>query len=46
MQKAVHADFGLQPADTMKELNINKWADLTITPTAAYQQIAATRKGG
>lgn len=43
MQKAVHADFGLQPKDQLKELNINSWPELTLTPAEAYRQIAATR---
>ena len=44
MYKACHADFGLQPADVMKELNITKWADLTLTPAEAYNIIAAPRQ--
>jgi hypothetical protein len=44
--KAAHEDFGLQPNQLMAELNIHAWAGLTLTPAAAYKQIAATRQGG
>jgi hypothetical protein len=44
MQKAIHTDFGLQPADILKELNLNNWKDMVITPAEAYKQIASVRK--
>ncbi len=43
MYKAVHADFGLQPKETMAELNIRAWSELVVTPVEAYNQIASVR---
>ncbi len=43
MQKAVHKDFGLQPAQVMTELNVKSWSELTITPKDAYIQIAEVK---
>ena len=44
LYKACHADFGLQPADTMKELNIKAWSELTKPPADCYREIASTRR--
>lgn len=44
MYKACFEDFNLQPADTMKELGVNSWTDLTITPKEAYNAIMESRK--
>ena len=44
MYKACFTDFKLQPKEVMAELNINSWAELTLTPQEAYNQIAATRQ--
>lgn len=44
MYKACHSDFGLQPKDVLAELNLNTWADLTLTPAEAYIKIASVRQ--
>ena len=43
LSKALHADFGIQPVQALKELNIKSWPELAIKPSEAYAQIAATR---
>lgn len=44
MLHACHEDFGMQPADVLKELNVTRTTDLTETPAESYQRIAAVRK--
>ena len=41
LSKAVHEDFGVQPADTLKELG-DTWAEITQSLTECYLQIQAT----
>lgn len=41
---ALKADFGLNYAEQYKELNINAWHELTISPAKAYEQVAASRQ--
>ena len=43
LYKACFADFGLQPNECLKELNINKWSELVDTPQEAYKKISAAR---
>jgi len=40
---ALKADFGMEPQEAMKELNIKGWVDLAMTPADAYIQIRATK---
>ena len=44
LQKALHADFGLQPKEQLAELNLSSWNDLAVTPAEAYNQVAASRQ--
>lgn len=44
LQKALWHDFKLQPKEQLAELNLNNWADLAISPSEAYRQIASIRK--
>ena len=41
MQKAVHSDFGVQPADALKILGGHKWTDISDTPEECYNKIQA-----
>ena len=43
MQKAVHTDFGVQPADALKLLGGLKWADITDSPEECYLKIQANQ---
>lgn len=43
LYKALHADFGLQPNESLKELGLNSWTDLAISLQDAYNQVAAPR---
>jgi hypothetical protein len=42
--EACFADFGLQPADVARELGHSSTQDITRSPAACYQEIAAVRK--
>jgi len=44
LQKALWEDFNLQPKQQLAELNLDSWNELSITPSEAYQQIAAVRE--
>lgn len=44
LAKALKDDFGLSFQDQWKELNINSWNDLAITPADAYRQVASVRQ--
>jgi hypothetical protein len=44
LQKALYADFKLQPKEQLAELNITAWSELNITPAEAYTKIAAVRE--
>jgi len=43
LQKALHADFRVQPQQALKELNIERWTDLAISLPDAYKKIAKVR---
>ena len=43
LQKALFEDFHLQPKQQLAELNLDSWSDLSMTPTEAYKQVAASR---
>lgn len=44
MVKACFTDFGMQPPEVLKELNVSRLTDLTEKPAESYQRIAAVRK--
>jgi len=44
LYKACHEDFGMQPEDVLKELNVSSQNDITDTPAECYQRIAAARQ--
>lgn len=43
LSKALHADFGLQPNDSLKELNLKSWTGLAMSLQDAYRQVAGSR---
>lgn len=45
MQKAVHADFGLQPNDILKELGYSRWSDVVDSPLDCYLKIQTLQEG-
>jgi hypothetical protein len=44
MVKACFADFGMQPADVLAELNVTRMTELTETPAQSYERIASVRQ--
>lgn len=44
LQKACHADFGMQPKDVLQGLNVESWSELTETPADCYRSIQASRQ--
>ena len=43
LRKALLDDFNIKAGQQLKELNLNYWTELAISPAEAYQQIAASR---
>jgi hypothetical protein len=44
MQKIVHKETGMQPADQLKELGYSRWTDVTETPKECYLRLMAANK--